>query len=213
MDPTLIPEAEAKAALARFGLRVPASRRAQSATAAAEAAAAIGFPVVLKGEGIAHKTEAGAVRLDLGSAQEVLAAADQMPTDRFLVEEMIGGTVAELLVGVVHDPAHGFILTLGAGGTLAELLADRASLLLPATDADILAALDNLRIAPMLRGYRGRPAADLHAVLDAVRAVQDYCTDHAQGLEEIEINPLICTPTQAIAADALLRRDIEQEVS
>lgn len=196
-------EAEAKAALAAHGVRVPLSIRAASVEAAAEAAAKIGFPVALKGEGIAHKTEAGAVALNLQGPEAVRAAAKAMSTDRFLVEEMVTGTVAELLIGVVRDPAHGYVLTLAAGGVLTELLQDSASLLVPASRSAVAGALKNLRIAPVLEGYRGAPAANLEAILDSVMAVQDHVT--AAHPQEVEINPLLCTPAAAIAADALIK--------
>jgi len=205
-DPDLVPEGEAKAWLARFGLRVPRSKPARSVVAARAVAADIGYPVVLKGEGIAHKTEEDAVRLNLTCGQDVSDAAVAMPTDRFLVEEMVTGAVAELLVGVVKDPAHGFVLTLAAGGTLTEIMQDSASVLLPASDAALNTALDSLRIAPLLSGYRGAPPADRAAILRAIRAVEAYVVAEAEGLEEIEINPLLCTPSDAVAADALIRR-------
>ncbi|PXW84672.1 acyl-CoA synthetase (NDP forming) [Ruegeria sp. P4] len=205
-DPDLVPEGEAKAWLARFGLRVPRSKPARSVVAARAVAADIGYPVVLKGEGIAHKTEEGAVRLNLTCGQDVSDAAVAMPTDRFLVEEMVTGAVAELLVGVVKDPAHGFVLTLAAGGTLTEIMQDSASVLLPASDAALNTALDSLRIAPLLSGYRGAPRADRAAILRAIRAVEAYVVAEAEGLEEIEINPLLCSPSDAVAADALIRR-------
>ncbi|CUI01412.1 acetate--CoA ligase family protein [Leisingera aquaemixtae] len=206
VEPDLVPEADAKWQLASYGLRVPRSKRAASATNARAVAVDVGFPVVLKGEGVAHKTEAGAVVLNLNSGQEVSDAAFSMPASRFLVEEMVTGAVAELLIGVVKDPAHGFVMTLAAGGTLTELMEDSASFLLPASDADIEAALQSLRIAKLLDGYRGAPAADREAILRAVRAVEAYVMENALGLEEIEINPLLCTPADAVAADALMRR-------
>nr|WP_226892729.1 acetate--CoA ligase family protein [Phycobacter azelaicus] len=206
VEPNLIPEAEAKRRLSDYGLRIPISHRARTPGAARACAADIGYPVVLKGEGLAHKSEAGAVVLSLQSGGEVSDAANHMDARSFLVEEMITGTVAELLIGVVKDPAHGFVLTLAAGGTLTEILQDSASLLLPASDAMIEEALSSLRINTVLNGYRGKPAADRAAILRAIRAVEAYVLDHAEGLEEIEINPLICTPLDAIAADALMRR-------
>lgn len=198
-------EAEAKAALARTGLRVPAALSADTPAEAAAAANQIGFPVVLKGEGVAHKTEAGAVVLGLANARAVEGAAARMPAPRFLVEEMISGTVAELLIGVVRDPAHGFVLTLGAGGVLTEILQDSTSLLLPVTRADIRMALTGLRISALLSGYRGAPRADLEAIVDAVEAVQRYVENARERLLEVEINPLICLPVGAVAADAVIR--------
>lgn len=204
--PTLVTEAEAKAMLAQHGLRVPRSARSTDATGVPQAATSVGFPQVLKGEGVAHKTEAGAVRLNLQTADQTVHAAADMPCSSFLIEEMVTGGVAELLIGVLHDPAHGYVLTLAAGGTLTELWQDSASLIIPASDTNIEAALRSLRIAPLLTGHRGAAPADMAAILRAVRAVQDYVLARAEGLAEIEINPLICTPTDAIAVDALLRR-------
>ncbi|EBA16899.1 acyl-CoA synthetase, putative [Roseobacter sp. SK209-2-6] len=206
VEPSLVSEAEAKQRLSDYGLRVPKSIRARSPGSARAVAADIGYPVVLKGEGVAHKTEAGAVVLNLTSGGAVSEAASQMPAERFLVEEMVTGAVAELLVGVVKDPAHGFVLTLAAGGTLTEILGDSTSLLIPASEASVNAALDRLKVAKMLAGYRGQPAADRAAILRAVQAVQDYVQADPVGLEEIEINPLLCTPEDAVAADALMRR-------
>lgn len=201
----LLTEAEAKARLAAYGLPVPAARRC-TARQLPDAVARVGFPLVLKAEGLAHKTEAGAVALGLNTLDAVQDAARRMPGDRFLIEQMITGTVAELLIGVVKDPAHGFVMTLAAGGTLTEITGDSASFLLPAAEGDIDQALGRLRISRLLAGYRGAPAADIPALHRAIRAVEDYVLENAEGLEEIEINPLLCTPQAAIAADALLRR-------
>ena len=159
--------------------------------------------MVLKGCGIAHKTEAGAVVLGLATPDAVARAAADMPAQSFLVEEMVTDGLAEVLIGVVADPAHGYVLTLAAGGTLTEILEDRVSLLVPASRADLRQALSQLRIAALLQGYRGRPAADIDSLLDAVMAVQAHV---ARTLpQELEINPLICTATGAVAADALIR--------
>ncbi|KIN62866.1 CoA-binding domain protein [Sulfitobacter noctilucicola] len=202
----VLTEREAKAALALQGLRVPFSCRCETLPQIETAADTVGYPQVLKGEGIAHKTEANAVRLNLANKEQTLDAARTMDATGFLIEEMITGTVTELLVGVLNDPVHGFILTLGAGGTLTELLADTATLLLPATDDEITEALQTLRLAPVLRGYRGADPVDMPSLLAAIRAVQNYAIEHRDTLQEIEINPLICTSTDTIAVDALLRR-------
>ena len=114
------------------------------------------------------------------------------------------GTVAELLLGVVADPAHGFVLTLAAGGTLTEILEDGQSLLLPTTDTDIRNALGQLRIHPLLIGFRGGEPANIDVIVDAVLKLQNFVTDHADEIAEIEINPLICTKDRAIIADTLL---------
>jgi succinyl-CoA synthetase beta subunit len=120
---------------------------------------------------------------------------------------MITDGVVELLVGIVADPAHGYVLTLGAGGVLTELWQDTCHLLVPATEAEITTALDSLRIAPLLSGYRGQPSANRTALIAAVRALQDYVVAQKGQVAEIEINPLIVTPTRAVVADALIREN------
>jgi len=199
-----ISEAEAKQELAARGMDTPKSFAGLTSGEVVERAQNIGFPVVLKGEGIAHKTEAGAVVLDLCDADQILQATQAMGAATFLVEEMITDTIAELLIGVIADPAHGFVLTLAAGGTFTELLTDRQSLLLPTTEASVHHALEQLKIYPLLCGFRGRKIAKVEAIIDAVMRLQSFVLDHADQIAEIEINPLICTEARAIIADALL---------
>ncbi|WP_299370919.1 acetate--CoA ligase family protein [uncultured Tateyamaria sp.] len=195
-------EAEAKDALAAHGLNVPghvATTPARAATDAAHLCA----PLAVKGLGLAHKTDAGAVRLNVGAA-DLEQAAQDIGTDAVLVEEMVRDSVAELLIGVVRDDAHGFVLTLGTGGVLTELLRDTTAMLLPVTGADVAAALDRLTIGAVLRGYRGARPADVDSIVAAVLAVQDYVLAQRDRVSEVEINPLICTPTRAVAVDALI---------
>jgi len=198
-------EAAAKVSLKAYGVQIPQSLIASTADETGQLANKIGFPVVLKGQGIAHKSEAGAVVLDLANAADVVNAANAMPTDSYLVEEMVTNAVAELLVGVVLDPAHGYVLTIAAGGVLTELLTDSVSLLVPSSAADVKHALGQLRVTKLLNGFRGQPAANINAIVDAVMAVQRYVMEHTDRIEELEINPLLCTPQTAIAADALIR--------
>ncbi|MEN8896492.1 MAG: acetate--CoA ligase family protein [Yoonia sp.] len=196
-------EAEAKTAIAAYGVRIPLQMISDDI--ASMDMSDLPFPVVLKGQGIAHKTEAGVVALNLANAEAVTAAAQKMPATTFLVEEMITGAVVELLIGVVKDPAHGFVLTLGAGGILTELLQDSQFLIVPSSRQSVGKAFSRLKVHALLSGYRGASAADMDSIIDAVMAVQDYVLAHAAHVEEIEINPLICTATDAIAADALIR--------
>jgi len=202
-------EAEAKAALAAFGVIVPRGRAVSSAEEAVTAAEALGYPVALKALGIAHKSEAGAVRLGLASAAEVERAAcelERMATG-LLVEEMVAGAVAELLVGITRDRQFGLLMTIAAGGVLVELLDDARSLLLPATEAEIRAAVLSLKTAPLLQGYRGRPSGDLEGAVAAAAAIARFAEAHADTLEELDVNPLLVLPQGrgAVAADALIR--------
>ncbi len=201
----LISEVEAKAALAQAGIAVPRGGYAQNPEDAASLARQMGGTLVLKGMGFAHKSEAGAVRLGL-APEEVGAAAQAMAAEGYLVEEMVPGAVVELLVGVLRDPAHGFVLTIGAGGVMTELMRDTVSVLLPAPRAVLSEALTRLRIWPVLQGHRGRPGADQEAILRVLDQVTAFVSEQAETLEELEINPLLCTPTGAVAADALIRK-------
>ncbi len=203
-DAELVDEGAAKAALETFGVAVPKGAQVAQIDALEQAAANLNGPLVLKVTGLAHKSEAGGVRLGL-SPSAVGAAAREMPQGGYLLEEMVQDAVAELLVGVLRDPAHGFVLTLGAGGVLTELWQDTASLLVPARAEAVEGALRSLRIWPMIEGYRGKPAANLNAIVAAVMAVQDYVIANADHVSEVEINPLMCTSDAAVAVDALLR--------
>lgn len=204
-------EKRAKSELAKCGVITPRSARAESPDCAAKQASAMGFPVVLKGEGLAHKSDSGAVALNLISAEEVAKAAARINTSSFLIEEMITGDAVELLVGVTLDAAHGYLLTLAAGGVLTEVLNDRQSLLLPTTASAIDKALSALRIAPILAGYRGKPASSRQAIIKAVLAVQTYVIAHQNKVSEVEINPLMCLPDRAVAVDALIRTELSRK--
>ncbi|PID61185.1 MAG: acyl-CoA synthetase [Gammaproteobacteria bacterium] len=198
-------EATAKALLADRGLDIPSPVAVEGVDALVRTADTLGYPVVVKGLGHAHKSEAGAVHLDLASDDAVRHAAERIPGESYLLERMIRGSVFELLVGIVRDAAHGFVLTLAAGGTQTELLADRVTRLLPVSAADVRAALGELRLAPVLWGYRGADGADIDAVVDAVLAMQSLVERHRDDIVELEVNPLVCGTDSATAVDALLR--------
>jgi acetyl-CoA synthetase len=204
---TMLRESAAKALLATYGLAVPASAEC-GVKESAEVATRIGFPVVLKiaDDRIAHKSDVGGVALGLRSADEVAAAAARMVTlgDRVLVERMVGGAVAELIVGVVRDPQFGFALLVGAGGVLAELITDSVTLLLPATREDIERAVKRLRIWTLIEGHRGRHG-DAESVLGAIEAVVRFAESHRDHLLELDVNPLLALPDRAVAVDALIK--------
>jgi len=195
----LLSEAEAKAVLAQAGVAVP--RGVQAATLAGLDVAGLKVPFALKGLGFAHKTEAGAVRLGLAS----LDGQAEMPgATGYLAEEMVTGAVAEVLLGLRRDPVYGVTLTVGMGGVMAELLADTVTLVLPVSGAQVLEALQGLRLWPLLDGYRGRPKADVSALV--AMAVRLGALMAEGGFEEIEINPVLVGVDGAVAVDALIRR-------
>lgn len=201
-------EAEAKKMLRGAGLPVPPGRRVSGVDEAVALASELGYPVAVKALGLAHKSEHGAVRLNLLDEMDVTGAArGLLPLGTGLyVERMITGGVAELIVGMTSDPLFGPVMTVGTGGVLVELLKDYATLLLPASRGEIEAALRSLRMFPLLDGYRGRPRADLDAAIDAVLGIASFAVDNAGLIEELDINPLIvCRQGEgAWIADALL---------
>ncbi len=203
-------EAASKALLARHGLPIPPGAVC-AAHEASSRADALGYPVVVKvvSAALAHKTEAGAVRLNLRSAESVKEAVTAMSHlgDRFLVEKMAQGVVAEVIVGLVRDPQFGLALTLGAGGIWVELLKDSRTLLLPTSREAVTSALQSLRIWPLLTGYRGQTPGDVPALVDAILATADFGLAHADRLLELDINPLMALPEGqgVLAVDALIR--------
>ena len=194
-------EAISKARLAAAGVPTPRGKVGRTIGAVAEAARHLHPPFALKGLGPLHKSESGAVRLHLDRLD------DQAPmpgVTGYLVEEMVTDGVAELLVGLRLDPCYGASLTLGSGGTAAELLADTVTLILPVGADEVLAALQRLRLWPLLDGFRGRPCADVDAAVEIVMALQTLLA--CEDLIEIEINPLILRARGAVAVDAVIRR-------
>lgn len=202
-------EADAKRRLAESGLAVPDGRVVTTVDQARDALAELGPPLALKliGAGFAHKTEQAALRLGLRDAGAVGSAAAELLArgERLLVERMVEGGVAELIVGIARDPVLGLHLVLGAGGVLAELVADRVVLLLPSSAEEVRTAIGSLRVARLLAGFRGQPPGDLEAAVQAVLAIQRFALDHLQALEELDVNPLIVRPEGAVAVDALIR--------
>jgi acyl-CoA synthetase (NDP forming) len=209
-EPQTLSEADGKRALADFGVRVPRGRVVPAA-AVAETAAEIGFPVVVKAVGahLEHKTEVGGVVLNVRSTAEARAAGKRLAalSDTLLVEEMVADGVAEVLIGVIVDAQFGQVLVLGAGGVLTELLADSVTLLPPWTRDSIVAALDRLKAAPLLKGYRGKPVGDIAALVDSILGVARYATANLADVVEIDVNPVIVRPAGlgVVAVDTLIR--------
>jgi succinyl-CoA synthetase beta subunit len=199
-----------KAALTACGVRIPQGKLVPSHEAAA-AAIALGFPVVIKASAahLTHKTEVGGVMLNIRSAAEARAAAERLGhlSDTLLVEEMFTDGVAEVLIGVIVDPQFGQVLVIGAGGVFTEMLMDSVSLLPPWTHASIASALERLSIAKLFRGYRGKPAADVEALIGTVLGVARYASNNVAALVEIDVNPVIVRPAGkgAVAVDTMIR--------
>ena len=203
-------EHEGKHALAAFGVRIPRSR-VVPAGQAAEAAESLGFPVVIKAASasLEHKSDVGGVVINIRTRAEAEAAADRLSrlSDTLLVEEMVTGGIAEILIGMTVDPQFGQVMVLGAGGVLTELLRDTVTLLPPFTATAIEGALKRLTLWKLLRGFRGKPAADVPALIETALACGRYAEANVNSLVELDINPVIVRPEGqgAVAVDALIR--------
>jgi len=214
----LLTERASKAVLRHYGIPVVEERLARSPDEAVNAAKELGLPVVLKleVEGLGHKTEAGGVLLDLRDETQVreayakllLAVEQQRLSERFagvLVQPMIRGGV-ELIAGARIDPQFGPTVMVGLGGTLVELMKDSVAELAPITQAQASAMLRRLRGYKLLTGLRGAPAVDQAALADALCRLSEFAVDQAQHIQEVDINPLVCSAERVVAVDALVVR-------
>jgi acetyl-CoA synthetase len=202
-ETALVDEANSKTMLASWGVPVPQGARCTRDSVVAESQR-IGFLITLKGLGLAHKSEAGAVAVGLRDADQLTAALNAMPSEiaEFLVEQTVTGIVAEVLVSIRRSAPLGWLITVGAGGVLTELWKDTQCLLAPATAQEIHGALQKLRIAPILNGYRGKPAANIDSLVSAILTLQQNVV--GSNLAEVELNPVLVTTTSSVAVDALI---------
>jgi acyl-CoA synthetase (NDP forming)/GNAT superfamily N-acetyltransferase len=197
--------------LACYGIPLVELTPARSEDEAVRAFEAATGPVVLKADvpGLIHKTDAGAVQLDLRTEADVRRAYRAL-ADRFgqrqrqvLVQPMItGGT--EVIVGVADDHMFGPLVVFGLGGVATDVLADHAARLTPLTDTDADRLIGSIRSAPLLRGHRGSPAADLGALRDLLLRVSRLADDLAE-VTELDLNPVIARPDGAFVVDARIK--------
>ena len=205
-------ESASKALLAEYGVPIAPERRVRTPDAAADAAVEIGFPVVVKlnGDTIAHKTERGLVRLNLGSAEAVresaqalLAAAQPADGDvDVLVAKMVRGN-RELIAGIVRDPQFGPAVMLGVGGILAEAIADVAFRLVPVTRLDAAELIEDLATQSILGAFRGEPAIDRKRLIDVLVGLSSVA-EARPDINSIDVNPLIVCDGLPVAVDALI---------
>lgn len=216
-DRTRLTEAEGKAVLADAGIQTPGYRTVDDADAAVAAAEDVGFPVVCKVScpAVAHKSEWGdgagvTVGLDApttvrDAANSILAvAADEGIDVDVLVEEAVDTSVGtEVIVGGLRDSSFGPVVLVGLGGVFTEVYEDVGHRIAPIDRAEAREAIEELSAVRLLRGYRGRPAADVDALASVVRTVGDLVVDRGE-IAEIDVNPVFAGPDGAIALDAMV---------
>ncbi|HEX7189863.1 MAG TPA: GNAT family N-acetyltransferase [Actinomycetes bacterium] len=207
-DQCWLAASDAHELLASYGVPVLATVPCATADEAVAAAAAVGYPVVLKtgATGVVHKTDVGGVSLGLVDAAEVRAAFLAM-TARLgggaVMQPMAHGSV-ELVAGVTRQDIFGPVAMVGLGGIWTDLLADRAFRLLPLTDLEAGALLRSLRCHPLLAGYRGAPAVDVTAVEDLLLRLSALAADLPE-IAELDLNPVLAGPEGVVAVDARVR--------
>jgi acyl-CoA synthetase (NDP forming) len=209
-------EWDSRAILVEYGMRCAEARMARSAEEAAHAAEAIGFPVAVKAlaPGLAHKTEAGGVRLNLATPEAVREAVEEVraaarrrgvAAKAVLVQEMVAGGI-EAALGMTRDPQFGPVLSVGLGGIWVELLDDFALGLPPLTAEEAGEMIAATRLSRLLAGFRGGPCRDAEALVDVLLRLSRMAQDLGDRIREIDINPLIVleSPEGVRAVDALV---------
>jgi acetate---CoA ligase (ADP-forming) len=215
--PTALNEPDSKHLLQEYGISVVAERVVKSADDAVRAAEAIGFPIVLKAvsRSLLHKSDVGAVKLNIASAADLRAAYDEIlqnlsqngfpgELEGMLVSRQVKGGV-ELALGVHRDVDMGLVLMAGSGGILLELVRDVTFAALPITLEKAHAMIGRLKIARLLKGYRGSQPHDLDALAGAILSLGRLAADLDDVIESIDINPFISVPgAGGFAVDALV---------
>ncbi len=200
--------------LGAYGIPVIASVLVDGVDGAVAAAETIGFPVVVKSADpdLVHKTDVGAVHVDLRTPKDVRAAALACAAacgglSRLAVQPMVQGGV-EVIIGIAHDERFGPLVMFGLGGIATELLADRAFRSVPMTNREAESLVREIRGHPLLFGYRGAPAVDVDALEEVLLRVAQLAYNVPELLE-MDLNPVIVTPLGAVVVDAKVRLKID----
>ena len=210
---TLLSEVEAKDLLREAGVPVTTTTLATSADEAAKQAEAVGYPVVLKvvSPDISHKSDAGGVKLNLKTADEVRAAhaailescSKHVPGAKItgVAVQHMAPQGTEVIVGMTTDPQFGAVMMFGLGGIMVEVLKDVSFRIIPLEDKDAAQMIGEIKGKPVLDGVRGQPAADLAALKKTILSVSKFVEAHPE-VRELDLNPVFAYADGAIAVDA-----------
>ena len=211
-EPVALDEAQSKEVLRAYGIATAEEALVTSRTAAIEAAGRIGYPVVLKAVSaeLLHKSDVGAVVLDLASPEQLAAAYDDMAqrlqrhrlTGMLVCRQVRGGL--ELVLGLHRDPEMGLVVMAGSGGVLLELIKDVTFCAPPVSPEKARDMLARMRGARLLAGYRGSPALDADALVNALVALGRLAVDLEDVVQSVDINPFVALPQGGLALDALI---------
>ena len=206
---TVLTEFESKELLQEIGIKVPGQDLTISKEETLSAAEKIGFPVVLKlmAEDIVHKSDTGAVKLNLKTKEEVENAYDELmkipaqTEKKISVQKMADEPITELIIGMTTDPQFGPALMFGIGGILVELLEDVSFRIAPITEYDAKEMITEIKGYPILDGYRGKPKADIEAIVEVLMKISKLVTEHEE-INEMDLNPVFIYEKGLICVDA-----------
>jgi acetate---CoA ligase (ADP-forming) subunit beta len=215
---TLLTEIEAKQMLEESGVRVSPARLARTKEEAAEVAAKLGFPVVLKvvSPQITHKTDVGGVELNLASESDVAGAFERIVSSakKHVPNARVDGVAVqrmerqgiEVIVGVTKDPQFGPVLMFGLGGVLVEVLKDVSFRVIPIDERDARQMIHEINGYPLLEGYRGQDPADVAKLQELLLRVSAFVEQHPE-VAELDLNPVFAYKDDAVAVDARIVLD------
>lgn len=206
---TILTEFESKELLKQIGIPIPEQRLTSSKEETLLAAREIGFPVVLKliAEDIVHKSDTGAVKLNIKNEDDVKRAFDELmniPSQKakqISVQKMASEPITELIIGMGTDAQFGPYVMFGVGGILVELLEDVSFRIAPITAYDAKEMIQEIKGFPLLDGYRGKPKADLNAIVETLLKISDLVNEH-ENINEMDLNPVFIYNKGLVCVDA-----------
>ena len=206
---TVLTEFESKNLLKEIGIPIPEQELAVTKEETIAVAKKIGFPVVLKlmAEDIVHKSDTGAVKLNINNEVEIATAYDELmkiPSQSeksISVQKMADEPITELIIGMTTDAQFGPALMFGIGGILVELLEDVSFRIAPITEYDAREQIHEIKGFPILDGYRGKPKADLDAIVNTLLKISDLVIKHEE-INEMDLNPVFIYESGLVCVDA-----------
>jgi acyl-CoA synthetase (NDP forming) len=205
----VLTEYESKELLKEIEIPVPNQKLTKTKEETLKAAEQIGYPVVLKlmAEDVVHKSESGAVKLNLKNKQDAEKAFDDLmkiPSQkekRISVQQMAKEPITELIIGMTTDAQFGPALMFGIGGILVELLEDVSFRIAPITEYDANEMIHEIKGFPILNGYRGKPKADIKAIVDILLKISDLVIKNEE-INEMDLNPVFIYDKGVMCVDA-----------
>ncbi|MHA1461079.1 MAG: acetate--CoA ligase family protein [Promethearchaeota archaeon] len=216
---TVLTEFESKKLLREIGISIPEQELATTKEETLAVAKKIGFPVVLKlmAEDIVHKSDTGAVKLNIKNEDETAQAYDELmkissqSEKSISVQKMADEPITELIIGMTTDAQFGPALMFGIGGILVELLEDVSFRIAPITEYDAREQIHEIKGFPILDGYRGKPKADIDAIVKTLLTISDLVTKHEE-INDMDLNPVFIYEKGLICVDArIILKKLEKQ--